>query len=149
MCVLAKSQTDTRGCELRVNDERRRLAARLARLAEEDWLNGRRGWRCKQRGARRSTVIMRAVVFVVLRLGCKTQSGDHNVASMTKPRPLGATVIHICDNFSCEILSHVSHMNGSCLASCTKNVPQARFFMKQNVPQTRLIKQNALQARIF
>jgi len=30
-----------------------------------------------------------------------------------------------------------------------KNVPQARFFMKQNVPQARLMKQNAPQARFF
>jgi len=30
-----------------------------------------------------------------------------------------------------------------------KNAPQARFFMKQNTPQARLIKQNALQARFF
>ena len=30
-----------------------------------------------------------------------------------------------------------------------KNVPQARFFMKQNALQARLIKQNARQARIF
>jgi len=29
------------------------------------------------------------------------------------------------------------------------NAPQARFFMKQNVPQARFIKQNAPQARIF
>jgi len=30
-----------------------------------------------------------------------------------------------------------------------KNAPQARFLMKQNAPQARLIKQNAPQARIF
>jgi len=30
-----------------------------------------------------------------------------------------------------------------------KDVPQARFLMKQNAPQARLIKQNALQARFF
>jgi len=30
-----------------------------------------------------------------------------------------------------------------------KNAPQARFLMKQNSPQARLIKQNALQARFL
>jgi len=30
-----------------------------------------------------------------------------------------------------------------------KNAPQARFFVKQNAPQTRLIKKNAPQARFF
>jgi len=30
-----------------------------------------------------------------------------------------------------------------------KNAPQARFLMKQNAPQARLIKQNAPQARFF
>jgi hypothetical protein len=30
-----------------------------------------------------------------------------------------------------------------------ENAPQARFFMKQNAPQTRLINQNAPQARFF
>jgi hypothetical protein len=30
-----------------------------------------------------------------------------------------------------------------------KNAPQARFFMKQNAPKARLIKQDALQARFF
>jgi len=30
-----------------------------------------------------------------------------------------------------------------------KNAPQARFFMKQNAPQARLIKLNAPQARFF
>jgi len=30
-----------------------------------------------------------------------------------------------------------------------QNAPQARFFMKQNAPQTRFIKQNAPQARFF
>jgi len=30
-----------------------------------------------------------------------------------------------------------------------KNAPQARFLMKQNAPQVRLIKQSAPQARIF
>jgi len=30
-----------------------------------------------------------------------------------------------------------------------KNTPQARFFMKQIVPQARLIKQNAPQAGFF
>jgi len=30
-----------------------------------------------------------------------------------------------------------------------KNVPQARFLMKQNAPQARFIKQNAPQARIL
>jgi len=29
------------------------------------------------------------------------------------------------------------------------NVPQARFFMKQNAPQARLVKQNAPQARFL
>jgi len=30
-----------------------------------------------------------------------------------------------------------------------KNAPQARFLMKKNAPQARLIKENALQARFF
>ena len=30
-----------------------------------------------------------------------------------------------------------------------KNAPQARFFLKKNAPQTRLIKQNAPQGRFF
>jgi len=30
-----------------------------------------------------------------------------------------------------------------------KNVPQARFFTKQNAPQARLENQNALQANFF
>jgi len=30
-----------------------------------------------------------------------------------------------------------------------KNAPQVRFFMIQNAPQARFIKQNAPQARIF
>ena len=30
-----------------------------------------------------------------------------------------------------------------------KNAPQARFFMEQNAPKARFIRQNALQARIF
>jgi len=30
-----------------------------------------------------------------------------------------------------------------------KNAPQARFLMKQNAPQARLIKQNAPQAGFF
>jgi len=30
-----------------------------------------------------------------------------------------------------------------------KNAPQARFSIKQNAPQARLIKQNAPQARFF
>jgi len=34
-------------------------------------------------------------------------------------------------------------------SNCEKNVPLARFCMKQNALQTRLIKQNAPQARIF
>ena len=33
--------------------------------------------------------------------------------------------------------------------SYEKNAPQARFFMKQNAPQARLIKQNAPQAGFF
>jgi len=33
--------------------------------------------------------------------------------------------------------------------SCEKHAPQARFFMEQNVPQARLMKQNASQARFF
>jgi len=33
--------------------------------------------------------------------------------------------------------------------SYEKHAPQARFFMKQNAPQARLIKQNAAQARFL
>jgi len=33
--------------------------------------------------------------------------------------------------------------------SCEKHAPQARFFMKQNAPQARLIKQNVPQAGCF
>jgi len=43
-----------------------------------------------------------------------------------------------------------------CITECSrgrcvikKDVPHARFLMKQNAPQSRLIKQNAPQARFF
>jgi len=32
---------------------------------------------------------------------------------------------------------------------CAKHVPQARFFVEKNAPQTRLVKQNAPQAGFF